>query len=185
MKMTQAYAWLAAGVLAAGLNASYHDGGLQRVHEMVDRVGQNSGAVLTLASGRAEQFLSEMRGLTAREETASCPLSRAVARVRARVGQSELAQSERAKVEIARNQARLDRFQAMADREQARMEANRARIEAQMVRIQVPAMALKPMVFSTPELSECTRVRVMPRLPRIQVPEIPVIRVETASSGPI
>jgi hypothetical protein len=176
MKIAQAYAWLAAGVLAAGLNASYHDGGLQRVHEMVDRVGQNSAAVLTLASGRADQFLSEMRWVTEREQTASCPLSRALARVQGRIAQTE----------IARNQARLDRLEAMADREQARMEVNRARIEAQIVRIQVPAMALKPMVFSAPKLSACARVRVsMPRLPRIQVPAIPVIRVETASSGPI
>ena len=49
MKMSQAYAWLAAGVLAAGLNASYNDGGLQRVHEMVDQVEHSSTAVLTLA----------------------------------------------------------------------------------------------------------------------------------------
>jgi hypothetical protein len=176
MKITQAYAWLAAGVLAAGLNASYHDGGLQRVHEIVDRVEQNSAAVLTLASGHAGQFLSEMRWLTAREETASCPLSTALAQVQGRV----------ARTEVARTQARLDRFQAMADREQARMEANRARIEARIVRIQVPAMAFKPVVFSAPQLSEGPGVRVsMPRLPRIQVPEIPVIHVETDSGGPI
>src|SRR5580692_651800 len=176
MKITQAYAWLAAGVLAAGLNASYHDGGLQRVHEMVDRVGENSAAVLTLASGRADEFLSEMRWVTEREKTASCPLARALARVQGRISQTE----------IARNQERLDRLEAMADREQARMEFNRARIEAQIIRIHVPAMALKPMVFSAPKLSACPRVRVsMPRLPRIQVPEIPVIHVESASSGPI
>jgi hypothetical protein len=176
MKTTQAYAWLAAGVLAAGLNASYHDGGLQRVHEIVDRVGQNSAAVLTLASGQADRVLSEMRWVTEREQAASCPLSRALA----------LAQGRIAQTEIARNRERLDRLEAMADREQARMEFNRARIEAQIVRIQVPAMALKPMVFSAPKLSACPRVRVsMPRLPRIQVPEIPVIHVESALTGPI
>lgn len=176
MKMTQAYAWLAAGVLAAGLNASYHDGGLGRVHEIVDRVEQNSGAALTLASGRADQFLSEMRWVTVREQTASCPLSMAMARVQGRLGQSEL----------ARTQARFDRFQAMADRERARIEVNRVRVEMQAARIRIPAMAFKTMVFSTPNLSECPRVRVsMPRMPRIQVPEIPVIRVETASGGPI
>jgi hypothetical protein len=176
MKTTQAYAWLAAGVLAAGLNASYHDGGLQRVHEIVDRVGQNSATALTVASGRADQFLSEMRWVTEREKTASCPLARALARAQGRISQTE----------IARNQERLDRLEAMADWEQARMEFNRARIEAQIVRIQVPAMALKPMVFSAPNVSECPRVRVsMPRLPRIQVPEIPVIHVESALTGPI
>ena len=125
MKITQAYAWLAAGVLAAGLNASYHDGGLQRVHEIVDRVGQNSATALTVASGRADQFLSEMRWVTEREKTASCPLARALARVQGRISQTE----------IARNQERLDRLEAMADREQARMEFNRARIEAQIIQI--------------------------------------------------
>jgi hypothetical protein len=186
MKMTQAYAWLAAGVLAAGMNASYHDGGLQRVHEIVDRVEQNSAAVLTLASGRADQFLSEVRWVTTREQNASCPLSSVLARVQSRIERSEIARAEISRNELGRAQARLDRFQAMADREQARMEVNRARIEAQMVRIKMPAMAFKPMVFSAADVSACPRVRVsMPRLPRIQVPEIPVIHVETGSGGPI
>jgi hypothetical protein len=195
MKMTQAYAWLAAGVLAAGLNASYHDGGLQRVHEIVDRVEHNSAAVLVLASGHADWFLSEVRWVTEREQTASCPLSATLARVQTRLAQSELVHSQLARTEpamteiamaeIARNQTRLDRFQAMADREQARIEVNRARIEVQAARIRIPAVALRTMVFSAPSV-ECPRVRVsVPRLPRIQVPEIPVIHVETASGGPI
>jgi hypothetical protein len=185
MKITQAYAWLAAGVLAAGLNASYHDGGLQRVHEIVDRVDQNSAAVLSLASGHADRFLAEMRGLTAEKQPASCPLSLALtlARVQTTLGQSEVASTEIARNEIAWNQARLDRFEAMADRQRARIEANRVRIEVQAARMRIPAMAFKPMVFSAPKLSECPRVRVS--MPRIQVPEIPVIHVETASAGPI
>lgn len=178
MKMIQAYAWLAAGVLAAGLNASYHDGGLQRVHEIADRVEQNSAAVLTLASGHADQFLSEMQSLTARQQTASCPLSTPLARVRVRLAHSE----------FATTQAGFDRFEAMADREQAqveRMEARRARIEVQVARIRIPAVALSPVVFTAPKV-ECPRVRVnLPRLPRIQVPAVPVIRIETASAGPV
>jgi len=174
MKMTQAYAWLVAGVLAAGLNASYHDGGLQRVHEMVDRVEQNSAAVLTLASGHVDQFLSEMQLVTARQQTASCRLSTALARVQ---------------TEVARKQAHFDRFEAMSAREEAqlaRMEANRARIEAQVARIRIPAVALNPIVFSAPKVSACPRVRVnLPRLPRIQVPAVPVIHIETASAGPV
>ncbi len=189
MKMTQAYAWLAAGVLAAGLNASYHDGGLQRVHEIVDRVEQSSAAVLTLASGHADQFLSEMRWQTARGQSGSCPLATTLARVqtglaRTQLAETQLAQSELARTD-ARTRARLDRFEAMADRERARIEVNRARIEAQAARIRIPAMAFKPMVFSAPNV-ECPRVRLsVPRLPTIQVPEIPVIHIETASAGPI
>ena len=43
---TQAWGWLAAAVLAAGLNSSYHDGGLQWAHEIVGSVQHNTGAVL-------------------------------------------------------------------------------------------------------------------------------------------
>jgi hypothetical protein len=174
MKMTEAYAWLVAGVLAAGLNASYHDGGLPRAHEIADEVEHNSAAVLELASGHAGQFLSEMQVVTARQQTASCPLSMTLARVQAK---------------LAQKQAGFDRFEAMSAREQARlarMEANRARIEAQVARIQIQAVALNPIVFSVPKVSDCPRVRVsVPRLPRIQMPAVPVIHIETASAGPV
>jgi len=178
MKMTQAYAWLVAGVLAAGLNASYHDGGLPWAHEIAGAVEQNSEAVLELAAGHANQLLSEMQLLTARQQTASCPLSTALARVRTRLAESEL----------AKTQASFGRLEAMSAREQAqlaRVEAPRARIEAQVARIRIPAVALNPIVFSAPKV-ECPRVRVnVPRLPRIQVPAVPVIHVETASAGPV
>jgi hypothetical protein len=58
---TQAWGWLAAGVLAAGLNASYHDGGLQWLHQAVDQVEHGSAAVLALAGGHADLFLAEAR----------------------------------------------------------------------------------------------------------------------------
>ncbi|HME35899.1 MAG TPA: hypothetical protein VKF84_11720 [Candidatus Sulfotelmatobacter sp.] len=179
MKMTQAYAWLVAGVLAAGLNASYHDGGLPWAHEIAGEVEHNSAAVLDVASGHADQLLTQMRVVTGRQEAASCPLSTALARVQTRLAQSELAKSP----------AGFDRLEAMADREQARverMEARRARIEVQSARIRIPATVFAPMAFSTPSVSECPRIRLdVPRLPTIQVPEVPVIHVETASAGPV
>ncbi|MGP0018564.1 MAG: hypothetical protein ACLPHP_08365 [Candidatus Sulfotelmatobacter sp.] len=172
--MTQAYAWLMAGVLAAALNASYHDGGLPWAHEIAGAVEHNSAAVLELASGHADQFLSDMQLLSARQETTSCPLSTTLAQVQAR---------------LAQKQAGFDRFEAMSVREQAqlaRIEANRARIEAQVARIRIPAVALNPIAFSAPKVSVCPRVRVnLPRLPRIQGPALPVIHIETASAGPV
>jgi hypothetical protein len=38
MKTTQAWGWLAAGVLALGLNGIYHDGGAAWAHRAVGRV---------------------------------------------------------------------------------------------------------------------------------------------------
>ena len=174
MKTSQAWGWLLAAVVAAGLNASYYDGGLQWAHRVADRVVQHSEMVLARATGQADQFLSEMQLVTARQQTASCQLSTALARVQ---------------TEVARKQAHFDRFEAMSAREEAqlaRMEANRARIEAQVARIRIPAVALNPIVFSAPKVSACPRVRVnLPRLPRIQVPAVPVIHIETASAGPV
>src|SRR5580700_4745381 len=103
-KMTEAWGWLAIGVLAAGLNASYHSGGLQWAHEIADRAEHNSAAVLALASQNADHFLAEAQTLTARSEAASCPLSKTMSRV-----QSGIAYSE----------AGFDRFEALSARRQA------------------------------------------------------------------
>ncbi len=177
--MTQAWGWLVAAVLAAGLNASYHNGGLQWAHEIADRVGQGSTAVLAQASGDAGQFLTEARLLTARTETSSCPLSTTLARVQTSIPGSETV---------------VERFDVMSAREErqlARLEANRARIEgrvaAQTAHIRIAAAGFGPIaVTAMPSPVVCPRVRVsIPRLPMMKMPIIPQIHVETASSGPV
>ena len=182
--MKQAWGWLMAGVVAAGLNASYHDGGLRMVHEMVGRASHNVEAVLALASGNADQFLTQARLVTAQRENSSCPLTTSFARVQTQVARSDA------------QWARFDRFEVMSDRQQAaldRMEANRARIEAQVARVaemRIPAASFQPMVFVT--TPKCPRVRVnvpqitVPRIsaPNISMPKIPDVRV-AVSSDPI
>jgi hypothetical protein len=179
MKMTQAWGWLAAGVLAAGLNASYHQGGLEWAHQIADRVEHSSAAVLDLASGHADQFLSEARLLTDRNETASCQLSTTLARVQSK---------------MERSQRQFDSFEAMSAREEAqlaRFEANRVRmeaqIEAQTAHLRIATAVFAPRAFrAMPAPPVCARVRVnIPRTPRIQVPSVPVVHIETASAGPV
>jgi hypothetical protein len=141
VKMTQAWGWLVAGVLAAGLNASYHDGGLQWAHQVTEQISyqveHRSAAVLDLATGQADQFLSEARLLTAREETPSCPWATALARVQTRVARSR-AEFDRARLDHARldharfDLAGLDRIEVMSDLQNAklaRLDANRQRLE--------------------------------------------------------
>src|SRR5579862_1368566 len=106
MKTTQAWGWLIAGVLAAGLNASYHNGGLQWAHQVANRVQYGSAAVLALASGRADQFLTEERLLTVQdrptqEHPASCRFATSMARVQNK---------------IDRSQAAVDRMEALSER---------------------------------------------------------------------
>ena len=173
---TQAWGWLAASVLAAGLNSSYHEGGLQWAHQIVDRVGHNTAAVLALATGRADQFMAEARMLNLERHESQCPLTAAMAQVQSSVDQSQF---------------EFDGFQAMSDREQAqlaRLEANRARIEAhvqaQLARVRFVEANFNPVVVKVPEIA-CPRVRVsIPRIPRIKVPA-PAVHVEYSGPGPV
>jgi len=179
MKMTQAWGWLVAAVLAAGLNASYHNGGLEWAHQIANRVEQGSTAVLAQASGHAGQFLAEARLLTARTETASCPLTTTLARVQTTIDSSE---------------TQVERFDVMTAREErqlARLEANRARMEAQIARqtahIRIATAAFAPIaVEAMPAPVVCPRIRVnVPRMPMIKMPVAPVVHIDSASAGPV
>lgn len=192
---TQAWGWLAAAVLAAGLNSSYHNGGMQWAHEITDRVEHNTGAVLALATGRADQFLAEARMLnadrtadsaegvdavdqadTADNDSSQCPFSTAMAQVQSTFDQS---------------QAEFNRAQALSDREQARLarlEARRVQVEnavrAKLARVSIRTADFNRVVVDVPKI-ECPRVRVhIPRITRIKVPA-PDVRVDFSGPGPV
>src|SRR5579863_8474379 len=175
MKNTQAWGWLAAGVLALGLNGIYHDGGAcwagRAVKVVVDRIEEQTGPVLALAAGRADLFMVRTGMMAAREEKASCSVATAVARAQGK---------------IARAQGGLAQMEAMAAREEAamaRMEANRARIEAAMMRAHWAPVAFNAMRISV----ACPRVRV--NVPRVSIPKMPVVNVPEVSinlaAGPV
>ena len=186
---TQAWGWLVAAVLAAGLNASYHDGRLEWAHRIASSVEHSSSAVLALASGHADRFLAEAQVLAARQGTASCPLSTALAWVQTRIAQTQTS--------IARSRARADRFDAdrlndsfevMSAREEAemaRIEADGVRIEAEVSRMRVPDADFAPAMVSVRKVA-CPRVRfTMPAIPRIKMSAAPVIHVNAPSAGPV
>lgn len=167
---TQAWGWLAAAVLAAGLNASYHDGGLQWAHQAVDQMRHNTSAVLALATGHADQFLAEARLASARPQLSACPLA-LLAEARTTVMPEEF------------NLRRVEMISARQQAELARLEAHRARMEAELARIHIPAVAFNPVVVQAPKVSFCRRVRVnVPRIPA-RMPAIPVVRIENSGFG--
>jgi len=174
---TQAWGWLAAGILALGLNGIYQDGGAAWMHLNVDRVmariADESGAVLALAAGRVDLFAAKASVLGVRNETASCSVANALARFQTK---------------IARTQDGLAEFDAMSAREEAalaRVEANRARIEAQVARVR-----FSPVAFNAARMPViCPRVRV--NIPRVSIPRpvmnisAPVVNFESSGGGPI
>jgi len=176
MKM-QAWGWLAAAVLAAGLNASYHDGGLHWAHRIAGRVGDSTAAVLALATGNAEGFLTEARRIELHSERPSCPFEAAVTEV-----QDDL---EAVTVPVRSEFAQLEVLSARKRVRLARLEANRARMEAELAHLRIPAIAVNPVVIADPRVSVCPRVRVnIPRIPRLKMYPVPQVRIDTGA-GPV
>jgi hypothetical protein len=175
MKITQAWAWLTAGVLALGLNGFYHDGGAAWAHRVVDRLADKSEALADLASERIDGFVGGANLVAARDETASCRLAAAMARFQTK---------------IVRTQTTMAHFEALSARQDAamaRVEVTRARIEAQVAGVRVAPVAFSAV---TGPVLICPRVRVsvprveIPRLPVIKIPA-PVVQVDLAGNGPV
>ena len=180
MKTTQGWGWLAAGVLALGLNGIYQDGGAAWAHWNVDgvvaRIVNQSEAVIALASGHADRFVANA-SLAAQDETASCRLVTAMTRVQTR---------------IARTQNGMARFETMSARQEAalaRVGANRARIEGRLARVRLAPVAFDSVTI--PDVA-CPRVRISVNGPRVIVPKMPTVRVpaplvevEMKGAGPI
>jgi hypothetical protein len=150
MKTTQAWAWLTAGVLALGINGFYHDGGAVWAHRIAARLAEQSGAVVEVASLRVHGFIGGANPLAARDQTASCRSTAAMARFQTK---------------IARRQATMAHFEAISGRQEAgfaRVEANRARIEAQVARVRMVPVAFGRVMDI---VESCPRVRVdVPRV---------------------
>ncbi len=169
----QAFGWLAAGVLAAGLNASYHNGGLEWVHRIADKVSYNTNAVLALATGNADRLYNEARRARGREANSSCRLSLAMARVQNAIPLSNIAFAQ---------------FDRISDRQKAqldRLSARGVQMEARLVRVNLPEVAVAPVVVNVPDVHVCPRVRVNVPHVSVKAPVVPEIHIEMPSADPI
>lgn len=186
MKTTQGLGWLAAGVVALGLNGFYHDGGLELAHRVADRISARSEAVVAMASERADYLLARVEMVSARGETQSCRLNSAVGRWQAKFARTQTGFTETkiADVRSARADREFARFEAMSDRQKAqmeRLEANRPRIGARAARFRFAAFA--PAVKVAEVSIVCPRMRVFVPQPDIHI-SVPSISV-ASGTGPI
>jgi hypothetical protein len=202
MKTTQAWVWLTAAVMAAGLNASYHDGGLQWAHQVAEQVGHSTRAVLALATGRADQFLSEAQ-MTARDEAASSRASAAWAQVPANAADDEagFAWAQAKVADGGAGMARVEGMSARQDARLARIECVRARIEARVAAraarcrvaridpaalVQIVAPLAGPRGRVNVPRMKAIRIPAV-EIPAIQIPaiQIPAVHAEMAGAGPV
>jgi len=144
--------------------------------------------VLALASGRADQFLTEARALTVPDETASPGLAALAQGGSCRLGTA----MTRIQTSVARSSTELARVETLSARQEAqlaRLEANRARMEgllaAKAARLRMAAVQFNSADFSAVQdlkVRPCPGIRVnVPRPPRVR---IPVVHVEVAGMGP-
>jgi hypothetical protein len=160
-KSAQAWYWLAAGVLALGLNGVYHDGGVRWAHRAADRFLDRSQAFAELAPARVQSIVERVRmavsGHNEENERVACRWS------------------ARLQSQVARAQSEADRMQAMTDRQSARLDATRERMEARFSNAH----------FVTVASPACSRVRV--NIPQIDVPQIdiPEVEIPKIAVGPI
>lgn len=211
MKHNQAWGWLMAAVMAAGLNASYHNGDMQWLHRVAEDVGHSTGAVLALASGRADRFLADARFLTAGQHSTPCPLSLQLAEVREEIpaylakAQSTIdaisvqrdVTSARAEVRnVIRNDESLAKLEAQRDRMQAQRDRMQAEIEVRAARLEVAAnfdraafRDISENFSPVPAVMlkrlacprERNRMRINLQIPKVGVPEI---RFDAAGAEP-
>lgn len=179
--MKQGWYWLAAGVMAMGLNGVYHDGGAEWAHRIVNR----SAAVVALASGHSERFLGSTQAFSGREQTLACRVATAVARF-----QTKMARTQTGFAHFDAMTAQREAQLARLEEQRARFEAGRARLEAQVARLELVSDSFGPEfaeVFGPEQIKipvMCPRVRM--NIPRtfVRVPA-PTVRVERLSAGPI
>ncbi len=182
MKTTQAWVWLTAAVMAAGLNASYHDGGLRWAHQAIWQAEHCSRAVLALATGRADQFLSEarMESAAAWGEGASCPSQATAAQLQAKATDAESGFAwvqEQVQAQVGDGEAGFAQIEATSARRQAvfaRMQAIEARFDAR-AEARVAARAARCRVW---EIAPAAFVQIMtPTYPQVRIPRMPEIRI--------
>jgi len=190
MKSTQAWGWLAAGVLAAGLNAAYHDGGFAWAHRIADRAQHVTGAVVALASGHADRFLAEAQTLTAQNDDQATAFSDSmVAKADQQMARAEAAYARaeaRQQAHCARMEAQRARLEARIEAHQALMRVREAEIETTYRTIEIPGLPATSIEIPQVKV-HCSRVRMnLPAMPRIDVPavQIPAVDVGLSSSGP-
>ena len=153
----KAWYWLAAGVLALGLNGYYHDGGLRPLHDLAERT------TLALADARAQFRQVATLAEVALAERAQTRYERpvpAVVAVTPEVIPAEAQLQERlGAMESARVQIRMAKLQQVM----VRRELHRAQVELQNGRLAV--------------LTDQGQVRVaLPRV-EIEVPQGPTIEI--------
>ena len=178
MRTDKAWYWLAAGVLALGLNGAYQDGQLGWAHVLADR----AAAVVDRASLRGQHFVATAEILLGREPQAFGHSQGAIERIQSRIGCDRFARAQRhiamAHVREQLAEARVQQKMAMVQMKMDRV--RRITDRASQFR---DCDGFSKVVVNIPDLPKID----LSNMPDIEFPDVPEVNVvvDTASKEPI
>jgi hypothetical protein len=178
MASDKAWYWLAAGVLALGLNGAYQDGEFQWAH----RLTCHSASLVERASEEGLRMLATAEVMLGRNPESLARTEAILQNLQMRIACK--------RIEMARRE--VDMAQVQRDLAAARIDQQIAKVQASMDHVRMITIERTGRVRNCPELS---RVIVMPNIPRvdlsnlpeISIPEIPAIpdAPRVRANGPI
>ncbi len=177
MAYEKGWYWLAAGVLALGLNGAFQDGEFQWVHA----AAQRSVRAIERASEQTSRFLDVAQVMLGRTPASLERTEVALQKVQAKAACKRVEMAQR---EIARAQVQREIAAARIDQQLAQMQMKMDRVRTITIertsRINCPEMSRMVVTSNVPRINLST-------LPEVQVPVIPQIQVtpRTHSNGPI
>ena len=178
MRTDKAWYWLAAGVLALGLNGAYQDGQLGWAHVLANR----ATAAVERASLRGQHFVAMAEIMLGREPQAFGHTQAAVQRIQNRIVCDRVAQAQR---QMAMAQVREQLAQARVQQKMAmvQMKMGRVRMIADRANHFRDCDGFSKVVVNMPDLPKID----LSNLPDIEVPDVPEVNVvvDTASKEPI
>jgi hypothetical protein len=174
MASEKGWYWLAAGVLALGLNGAYQDGQFGWAHSIADR----SLEVVERASGRGMGFVTAAEVMLGRNPAAVGQMEAALGRMQGKMACKRVEMAER----------RIDLARMQSDLAAAQVERQLAKVQMKMDKVRVIAMNRANRARNCSGLSRgvVTVPRVeLSNLPGVQMPEMPEIQVPSAPHDPI
>ena len=181
MRTEKAWYWLAAGVLALGLNGAYQDGQMGWAHVLVDR----AAASVERVALRGQHFVAMAEVMLGREPRVFAHTQAAIERVEERIACDRIAQAQR---HMAMTRVREQLAEANLQRKMAMVQMKMDRVRAMTINRANRFRncdGLAKVVVNMPDLSNMNIE--MPNIPDIQVPDIPEVNVvvDTGSKEPI
>jgi hypothetical protein len=171
MASEKAWYWLAAGVLALGLNGAYQDGQFGWVHELAGRTTE----IVEVASMRGLAFVTAAEVMLGRNPEAIGEMEASLGRMQGKLACERIEMAKR----------RIDMARMQKDLATARVDRQLARVQMKMDKIRVIAIEGANRTQRCSDLSRMV-VRVprveISNLPDVQIPEIPEIQLPSHSS---